>query len=147
MKKILVINGPNLNKLGKRDKSHYGAFTLSDVETTLKAEASKLGCEVSFMQSNHEGVIIDAIQDACSAYDAVIINAGAYTHYSYAIMDAISVCRIPTIEVHISNIHAREEFRDKSVISKVCAGQIAGFGLYSYVLGLYAALNATEKDV
>lgn len=143
--KVLVINGPNLNLLGLREKHHYGTQTMEDLENMMYAEAEKLNIDLSFFQSNHEGCIIDAIHDARGNYDAVIINPGALTHYSYAIRDAISSVQIPFIEVHISNIHAREEFRSKSVIAPACKGQISGFGLLSYILALNAAKNIIEK--
>ncbi len=147
MAKILILNGPNLNMLGKREKEHYGSFTLEDVETRLKNEAEKLSCTVEFKQNNCEGALIDMIQQAGGEYDAIVLNPGAYTHYSYAIRDAITVCGIPVIEVHISNIHAREEFRRVSVTAPACIGQISGFGLESYVLGLDAAIYALQDRV
>jgi 3-dehydroquinate dehydratase-2 len=138
MKRYLVLNGPNLNLLGKREKEHYGAFTLADVEAALLADAADAGCEVGFFQSNHEGALIDAIQAATGEFDGVLLNPGAYTHTSVAIRDAIAACPLPVVEVHISNIHAREEFRQKSLVAAVCRGQVAGFGLESYRLGLLA---------
>ena len=143
--KVLVINGPNLNLLGLREKNYYGTQTLEDLENMMYIEAEKLKMDLSFFQSNHEGYIIDAIHDARGKYDAIIINPGAFTHYSYAIRDAISSVEIPCIEVHISNIHAREEFRAKSVIAPACKGQICGFGLLSYILALNAAKTIIEK--
>ncbi len=139
--RILVINGPNLNMLGIREKNHYGLKTLDEINEYLTEEAGKLNIEITTYQSNVEGNIIDIIQDAYNKYDGIIINPGAYTHYSIAIRDAISSVSIPTIEVHISNIHEREEFRRKSVIAPVCIGQISGFRDYSYILALYALLN------
>lgn len=137
MNKILVINGPNLNKLGMRDKSHYGSMTLNDVEEMMAKQGLILNMEVTFFQSNGEGEIIDVIHES-DEYDGVIINAGAYTHYSYAIADALEMLQIPIIEVHLSNIHNREEFRSKSVLTKCCVGQISGFQEESYRLALYA---------
>jgi len=143
--KITVINGPNLNLLGTREPSVYGAETLADIESMVRKEADKLGCETDFFQSNHEGAIIDRLH-VCKTdgTDAVVINAGAYTHYSYAIRDGIAAVEIPCVEVHMSNIHAREEFRHTSVIAAVCKGQICGFGSASYLLGLLAAYNIVK---
>uniref|UniRef100_A0A7C5Z906 3-dehydroquinate dehydratase n=1 Tax=Caldicellulosiruptor owensensis TaxID=55205 RepID=A0A7C5Z906_9FIRM len=139
MKKVLVINGPNLNLLGIREKNIYGSVSYEDVLKSISQKAQELGFEVEFFQSNHEGSIIDKIHSAYyEKVDAIIINPGAYTHYSYAIHDAIKAINIPTIEVHISNIHAREEFRHKSVIAPACTGQISGFGIKSYIIALYA---------
>ena len=135
--RILVINGPNLNMLGVREPGKYGSLTLADVNGTVTKTAQQLGAEVSFFQSNIEGEIISAIHSARGKYDGIIINAGAYTHYSYAIRDAIPITEIPTVEVHLTNIHMREGFRHTSVIAPVCAGQITGFGVQSYILALY----------
>jgi 3-dehydroquinate dehydratase, type II len=145
MSKILFINGPNLNMLGIREKSVYGATTLKDIEKMVRDEAEKLNVEVEFIQSNHEGIIIDTIHGTLGNYDAVVINPGAFTHYSYAIRDAIACINIPFIEVHISNIHVREEFRHTSVTAPVCAGQIVGMGTYGYVLGLYGAIDKIKN--
>lgn len=137
MKDVLIINGPNLNLLGEREPGIYGSDTYASVCREIKAEAKKLGfdsCEC--FQSNHEGEMIDKIHAARLDKCGIILNAGAYTHYSYAIRDAIAAVRIPVIEVHISNVHTREEFRHHSVISPVCAGVICGFGKNSYILGL-----------
>ncbi|MCX7710347.1 MAG: type II 3-dehydroquinate dehydratase [Clostridia bacterium] len=139
MKKVLVMNGPNLNLLGMREKNIYGSETLGDIEQKVKAEAEMLNIEIEFMQSNHEGELIDRIHDARGKFDVIIINPGAYTHYSIAIRDAVKAVEIPTIEIHLSNVHAREEFRSKSVIAPVCVGQISGFGSGSYVVALHAA--------
>ncbi|NLC69396.1 MAG: type II 3-dehydroquinate dehydratase [Clostridiaceae bacterium] len=139
MKKILFINGPNLNLLGEREKGIYGSSTLEDINMLVCREAEKLDILVEFMQSNHEGDIIDKIHEARGRYHAIVINPGAFTHYSIAIRDAIKAVELPVIEVHLSNIYAREEFRSKSVIAPVCIGQISGFGVDSYVLALYAA--------
>jgi len=145
MKKILFINGPNLNMLGIREKSIYGSATLKEIERLVLEKADELGVDVDFMQTNHEGEIIDKIHTSRGVYDAIVINPGAYTHYSFAIRDAIKAVEIPAVEIHLSNIHAREEFRSKSVIAPVCKGQISGFGKYSYVLGLYAAVELIKE--
>ncbi len=141
MKKVLVVNGPNLNLLGVREKGVYGSETLLDIAKAVNITSEQLGLETDFIQSNHEGEIIDKLHAARGVYEAVIINAGAYTHYSIAIRDAIKAIEIPTIEIHLSNIHSREEFRHTSVIAPVCAGQICGFGKMSYILALHAAAN------
>lgn len=138
MKRILVIHGPNLNLLGEREPGIYGSDTFDTINQEIIEKGEQMGLECEVFQSNHEGAIIDAIHDARMVYDGIIINAGAYTHYSYAIRDAISAIKIPVIEVHLSNIHARDEFRSKSVIAPVCAGQISGFGKNSYFTALYA---------
>jgi 3-dehydroquinate dehydratase-2 len=139
MKKVLILNGPNLNMLGIREKSVYGSETLKDIAQKVSEESKVLGLDFDFMQSNHEGEIIDKIHDARGKYDVIIINPGAYTHYSYAIRDAIKAVELPAIEIHLSNIHGREEFRSKSVIAPVCVGQICGFGSKSYLLAMHAA--------
>jgi 3-dehydroquinate dehydratase-2 len=139
MKKILIINGPNLNLLGTREKAIYGTETLEDIARKTSIEAGKLNVDVEFIQTNHEGEIIDKIHGARGTTDVIIINPGAYSHYSLAIRDAIKAVEIPAIEIHLSNIHAREEFRSHSVIAPVCVGQICGFGSTSYILGLNAA--------
>lgn len=139
MLKIRVINGPNMNMLGSREPDVYGAESMESIEARLKQEAEKYGIEIEFFQSNHEGAITDCIQDAWkSGCDGLIINPGAFTHYSIAIRDAISATRLPVIEVHLSNIHAREEFRSRSVIAPVCMGQISGLGAMSYSAALFA---------
>ena len=139
IKKILIINGPNLNLLGTREKDVYGTATLSEIAAAVNNEAQLLGLDIDFIQTNHEGEIIDRIHEARSNVDLIIINPGAYTHYSIAIRDAIKAVELPCIEVHLSNIHAREEFRSKSVIAPVCTGQISGFGASSYIVALRAA--------
>ena len=142
--KILVINGPNLNMLGVREPETYGTQTLKDINNDLMNYAKGKGAECSFFQSNCEGEIISAIQSVLTEYDACIINAGAYTHYSYAIRDAISSVNKPFVEVHMSNVMAREEFRHKSVIGPVCVGTIAGFGAESYRLALSALCRGAK---
>jgi 3-dehydroquinate dehydratase-2 len=142
--RILVIHGPNLNLLGRRDPAVYGTTTLAEIDAELHARAAARGAEVETMQSNHEGAIVDAIQSAPGRCDAIVINPGAYTHTSVAIRDAIEAVALPTIEVHLSNIHAREPFRHTSLIAPRCVGQIAGFGARSYSLGLDAALAIVE---
>jgi len=145
--KILLIHGPNLNMLGKREPEVYGRMTLEQIDQRLQAHASEAGHELKTFQSNGEGALIDAIHDAAEWADGIIINAGAYTHTSIALRDAISSVNLPTIEVHLSNVHARESFRHKSFIAPVCLGTIAGFGWHSYLLGLDGLLahlkNAT----
>lgn len=138
MKKILVLLGPNLNMVGVREKGIYGEETAESIGMQIKDYADKNGFCVEVFQSNHEGDLIDKIHSAKGNFDGVIINAGALTHYSYALRDAISCVKIPFVEVHMSNIHAREEFRHISVIAPVCAGQIAGFGKNSYFLAINA---------
>lgn len=144
---ILVINGPNLNTLGKREPSIYGNLTLEEINQSMVRYGEKIcgkDIKFEFFQSNHEGAIVDKInQIQC---DVIIINAAAFTHTSIAIRDAILSCQIPTIEVHISNIYKREEFRKHSMISEVCLGQISGFGSDSYILAVQAAINIAQKD-
>ncbi len=137
-KKVLVIHGPNLNLLGEREPGIYGDVSFDKLNAHLLEHAEKLGMECEIFQSNHEGEIIDKLHAARKEFFGVVINAGAYTHYSYAISDAIKAIRIPCIEVHISNIFARDAFRSHSVIAPVCSGSISGFGLLSYDLGLTA---------
>lgn len=136
--KILVMNGPNLNLLGEREPNIYGGDTLASINEEIASAARKLGHEVSFFQSNHEGALIDELHAARLSFDGVILNAGAYTHYSYGIRDAIAAIKIPVVEVHLSNVNSRDEFRKNSVIAPVCKGSIAGFGKYSYLLALSA---------
>ena len=143
---ILFINGPNLNLLGKREPGIYGNLTLDEIEKMVRDKSTELKVQVEFKQSNSEGDIVTWIQQAVGKYDSIVLNAGAYTHTSIAIRDAIAAVKIPTIEIHLSNIHAREEFRRHSMIAPVCVGQISGFGAYSYILGLIAAVNVKVKS-
>lgn len=136
MKKVLVLHGPNLNLLGHREQDVYGSDTLAEVNASLYTLAAEVGLELRIVQSNHEGALIDEIQRAKEWADGIVINAGAYTHTSYAIRDAIAAVALPTVEVHMSRIYAREEFRHHSVIAPVCQGQISGFGKESYLLGV-----------
>lgn len=136
--KILVINGPNINMLGIREKNIYGTMNYESLCNRLNEKADELGVDITIYQSNTEGEIINTIQDALGKYDAIVINPAAYTHYSIAIYDALKAVNIPTVEVHISNIHAREEFRKVSVTAAACIGQISGFGIESYTLALAA---------
>ena len=143
--KILFLNGPNLNLLGEREPDTYGRMTLQDIEKKVRERATPLGVEVEFRQSNLEGELVTWIQQSKGRFDVIVLNAAAYTHTSVAIRDAISAVGVPTIEVHLSNVHAREKFRHKSLISAVCHGQITGFGGNSYVLALHAAVNINES--
>jgi 3-dehydroquinate dehydratase-2 len=144
--KILIINGPNLQLLGKREPGIYGCKTLHDLEGVMISLANNLGVELSFRQSNHEGDLVDIIGNSGGEYAGIIINPAAYTHTSIAIRDAISGIGLPTIEVHISNVHAREEFRKHSVIAPVCLGQICGLGLYGYEAALLAMVNYLNNE-
>ena len=142
--KILFLNGPNLNLLGQREPDIYGRTTLADIEKKVRARAAKLGAEVDFRQSNLEGELVGWIQQARGVFDVIVLNAAAYTHTSIALRDAICAAAIPTIEIHLSNVHAREEFRHKSLIAPVCWGQITGFGENSYILAVEASVNVGE---
>ena len=138
MKKIIILNGPNLNLLGEREKSQYGSFTLKEIENSCKEYANENDLDLSLFQSNIEGEIVEKIQDSRLNQDGLIINAGGYTHTSVAIHDALKILKIPIIELHISNIYNREEFRQKSLISKVARGIICGFGAEGYIMALQA---------
>jgi 3-dehydroquinate dehydratase-2 len=141
--KILFLNGPNLNLLGKREPSVYGKKTLAEIEQLVTERAQSLRAKVEFRQSNFEGELITWIQQAHGQFDVIVLNAGAYTHTSIALRDCIAGMGIPTIEIHLSNIHAREEFRHRSMIAGVCKGQICGFGVTSYLLAVDAAISLT----
>tara|TARA_X000000950_G_scaffold288664_1_gene406617 strand:- start:2845 stop:3282 length:438 start_codon:yes stop_codon:yes gene_type:complete len=144
MTSILILNGPNLNLLGTRQPEVYGKTTLADVEALCREKAKTLGFDVAFEQSNHEGVLIDLIHSAKGKHAGIVLNAGAYTHTSIALMDAIASVELPVVEVHLSNIHAREEFRHRSYIAPVALGQICGFGAQGYLMAV-DALNAHLK--
>ena len=139
--KILFLNGPNLNLLGTREPDKYGTQTLKDIEIFIKEEAKRHNIEVEFYQSNIEGELVNKIQEAKNIFDGIVMNPAAYTHTSVAIRDAILAVSIPTVEIHISNIHTREEFRKTSLTAPACVGQITGFGINSYKLGLIAILD------
>ena len=141
MTAVLILNGPNLNLLGTRQPDVYGRTTLADIEAQSRQHAKSLGVDLGFVQSNHEGTLIDEIHAAKGVYDGLILNAGAYTHTSIALMDAIASVELPCIELHLSNVHAREEFRHKSYIAKVALGVICGFGAQGYDLALTAMVN------
>lgn len=143
-RRVLVIHGPNLNLLGTREPSIYGRDTLADVDAALRARGARRGASVAVVQSNLEGEIVDAIQAATGRYDGIVINPGGYTHTSVAIRDALGACGVPAVEVHLSNVHAREPFRQRSITAAACVGQIAGFGTNSYLLGLDAVLEHVE---
>jgi 3-dehydroquinate dehydratase II len=142
--KILFLNGPNLNLLGQREPEIYGRTTLADIEAKVRERATQLKVQIDFRQSNVEGELVGWIQQAKGKFDVIVINAAAYTHTSIALRDAIAAGGVPTIEIHLSNVHAREEFRHKSLIAPVCQGQITGFGQKSYILGLEAAVYVKE---
>lgn len=143
--KVLFLNGPNLNLLGTREPEVYGRTTLAGIEAKVRQRAADLKVEIDFRQSNQEGELVGWIQEAKSRFDVIVINAAAYTHTSIALRDAISAVGVPTIEIHLSNVHAREEFRHKSLIAPVCLGQISGFGENSYILGLEASVYVKDS--
>lgn len=145
--RVLLIHGPNLNLLGKREPHIYGNITLEEINTQIYAEANNLDIRVDIIQTNHEGIVIDTIQQAIDCYECIIINAAAFTHYSIAIRDALAAVKIPAIEVHLSNIYQREPFRHLSVIAPVVVGQISGFGYRSYLLALHAATQICSERV
>lgn len=143
--KILVLHGPNLNLLGTREPEIYGLMMLNDINEKLIALGKELGAEVTCLQSNHEGALIDILHDARAWTDGVVFNPGGYTHTSVALRDAISAIQIPVVEVHLSNVYAREEFRHVSMLSAVCAGKVTGFGWRSYMLGLRALVDLLQE--
>ena len=144
-KPVLVLNGPNLNMLGKRQPQIYGRETLADVEKACRSEAARLGLTIEFAQSNHEGALVDLIQAAREKNSAIVINAGAYTHTSVALFDALNAAELPVVEVHISNIYKRESFRHRSYISPAAVGMIAGLGIQGYLLALQALASRLTK--
>lgn len=143
--RVLYLNGPNLNLLGTRETNVYGKVTLAEIEKHVREHAAKLGIGMDFRQSNSEGDLVAWIQQAKGQYEVIVLNAAAYTHTSVALRDAISAVGLPTIEIHLSNVYAREDFRQKSLISGVCVGQITGFGPHSYILALEASVNINGK--
>ena len=142
--KILFLNGPNLNLLGSREPGVYGKSTLAQIESKIRKRAAKIGVTIDFRQTNLEGELVNWIQEAKGKFDVIVLSAPAYTHTSVALRDAISAVAVPTIEIHLSNVHAREKFRRRSLIAPVCVGQIAGFGAQSYLLALDAAVNIND---
>lgn len=144
---VLVLHGPNLNLLGQREPGIYGSLSLAEINRQLEAQEQKLAVKVLTMQSNHEGVLVDAIHDALGKHQGILINAGAYTHTSVALRDAIAAVNLPTVEVHLSNIYKREEFRHHSYIAPIAIGQISGFGVQSYILGLQALVSYLRQDI
>jgi 3-dehydroquinate dehydratase-2 len=143
--RLLVLHGPNLNLLGTREPGIYGSATLAEIDVRIREECQALGAEVRILQSNHEGALVDAIQGARTTADALVLNAAAYTHTSVAIRDAVAALQVPVVEVHLSNIYAREPFRRRSLLSDVVSGVITGFGPESYVLGVRAALSLLSR--
>ena len=146
MRKIIILNGPNLNLLGEREKDQYGKMTLKDIENECKEYAEKNNILLSFFQTNIEGELVNQIQDSRKSQDGLIINAGGYTHTSVAIHDALKILKIPIIELHISNVYNREEFRHKSLISKIASGIICGFGAYGYLMSLQAIIKILKNE-
>jgi len=144
--KILFLNGPNLNLLGQREPEVYGRETLADIEAAVRQRAKQLKAKIDFRQSNVEGELVGWIQQARGKFDVIVLNAAAYTHTSIALRDAIAAVGLPTIEIHLSNVHAREKFRQKSLIAPVCRGQIAGFGSKSYILAVEASVHVNEVN-
>jgi 3-dehydroquinate dehydratase-2 len=143
--KVLFLNGPNLNLLGQREPEVYGRATLADIEAKVRERAKQLKVQIDFRQSNQEGELVGWIQETQGKFDVIVINAAAYTHTSIALRDAIAAIGVPTIEIHLSNVHAREEFRHKSLIAPVCLGLICGFGQKSYILALEASVDVKEN--